>query len=55
MTKTTKELFKREYLRGIIDGQRIKLPEKYGYELDQIYEDYLKVNEETVEEFKKYD
>ena len=40
-----KKLLKREYLRGIIDGQGVKLSEKYTMtELNKIYKKYKKYN-----------
>ena len=46
-------LFKREYLRGIIDGQTVKLTERYTLEeLNSIYKDYLNDNPDTVEEIE---
>ena len=46
-----KKLLKREYLRGLIDGQDIKLSPLYTVEeLDAKYEEYLKNNEETRKE-----
>ena len=46
-----KKLLKREYLRGLIDGQDVELKQRYtAKELDAKYEEYLKDNEETRKE-----
>jgi len=49
-------LFKREYLRGIIMGQNIKLSRNYSAEeLNQIYKKYIKDNPSVKDDIKKYD
>lgn len=40
-----KDLLKREYLRGLIDGQKIKLTDNYTLkELNKHYKKYIKLN-----------
>jgi hypothetical protein len=39
------KILKREYLRGIIDGQKIKLGKNYYLkDLNRIYKQYIKLN-----------
>lgn len=48
-----KEIAKREYLRGLLDGQGTKLPDGYTTELlDAYYEMYLQKNSSVQNEIK---
>ncbi len=43
-------ILKREYLRGVIDGQGVKLTPNYTVaELDEIYQEYFKNNPEALD------
>lgn len=52
---TIKELLRREYMRGLIDGQNVVLKKGYTFDyLNRLYRKYLKVNPETKKEIDSY-
>lgn len=49
-------LFKREYLRGIIHGQDIKLPKEYTLkDLERVYIKYIRNNPTVKNDIKNYE
>ena len=50
--KEIQNLMRREYLRGIIDGQVFKLPKNYSFEnLLKQYKKYIKLNPSVKKDF----